>query len=115
MSAAAAAAAAPAAPAEDLFFGGVASLAGALDKTLLLVLRDGKLLLGSLASYDQFGSIILEGARERVCAGGVFADVPVGLLLIRGENIAVIGEIVRWGRRVRGAGGAGRGTRRGAT
>ncbi len=91
--------------ASDLFFGGVGSLADSLDKTILLVLRDGKLLLGTLSSYDQYGSLLLQDTRERVCAGGFFADAPVGLLLIRGENIALIGSVVsvpgnstvRWG------------------
>ena len=69
-------------------------MAESLDTTILLVLRDGKLLLGTLSSYDQYGSLLLQGARERVCAGGLFADVPVGLLLIRGENIALIGAVV---------------------
>jgi U6 snRNA-associated Sm-like protein LSm1 len=78
----------------DLFFGGVGSLADSLDKTILLVLRDGKLLLGTLSSYDQYGSLLLQDTRERVCAGGFFADAPVGLLLIRGENIALIGSVV---------------------
>ena len=73
----------------------MSSFCAQLDKTILLILRDGKLLLGSLASYDQFGSILLENTRERVCAGGLFADVDVGMLLIRGDNIALIGEVVR--------------------
>ena len=78
----------------DLFFGGASTMSESLDTTILLVLRDGKLLLGTLSSYDQYGSLLLQGARERVCAGGLFADVPVGLLLIRGENIAIIGAVV---------------------
>lgn len=77
---------------EDVFFGGVSSLAEHLDSTILLVLRDGRLLLGTLSSYDQYGSIVLEKARERLSAGGKYADIDMNCLyMIRGENIMLMG------------------------
>ena len=80
---------------DDVFFGGVSALAEHLDRIMLLVLRDGRLLFGALSSYDQYGSVVLEGAKERLTAQGKFADIDMGLYMIRGENIMLMGELVR--------------------
>jgi U6 snRNA-associated Sm-like protein LSm1 len=77
----------------DEFFGGVTSLADQLDKVVLLVLRDGKHLIGRLTSYDNFGSLVLENSSERKFAGGKYCDVEQGVFLVRGENITLIGEV----------------------
>jgi len=77
----------------DEFFGGVTSLSEQLDKVVLLVLRDGKHLIGRLTSYDNFGSLVLENSSERKFAGGKYCDVEQGLFLVRGENITLIGEV----------------------
>ena len=82
---------------DDVFFGGVSALAEHLDRTMLLVLRDGRLLFGTLSSYDQYGSIVLENARERLTAQGKYADIDMGMYMIRGENIMLMGELVRHG------------------
>jgi small nuclear ribonucleoprotein (snRNP)-like protein len=79
----------------DVFFGGVSSLAEHLDRTMMLVLRDGRMLHGTLSSYDQYGSIVLEHAKERLAAQGKFADIDMGMYMIRGENIMLMGELVR--------------------
>ena len=60
---------------------------------MLLVLRDGRLLVGTLSSYDQYGSIVLEGAKERISCGGKYADNEMGMYMIRGENIMLMGEL----------------------
>jgi U6 snRNA-associated Sm-like protein LSm1 len=77
----------------DEFFGGVTSLSEQLDKVVLLVLRDGKHLIGRLTSYDNFGSLVLENSSERKFAGGKYCDVEQGVFLVRGENITLIGEV----------------------
>lgn len=90
---------------------------------LLVVLRDGRKLLGILRSFDQFGrdvfpastsfwhsssllfsvvtfphicaaNAVLEGASERVIVGDLYCDIPLGLYVIRGENVVLIGELV---------------------
>ena len=83
----------PISMAADEFFGGVTSLAEQLDKVVLLVLRDGKHLIGRLTSYDNFGSLVLENSSERKFAGGKYCDVEQGVFLVRGENITLIGEV----------------------
>mmetsp|Transcript_31657 Transcript_31657/g.80804 ORF Transcript_31657/g.80804 Transcript_31657/m.80804 type:complete len:130 (-) Transcript_31657:68-457(-) len=72
---------------------GTASLAEELDKKLLLVLRDGRKIIGTMRSFDQFSNIVLEHAEERVVVGKRFADVPLGLYVIRGENLVLLGQI----------------------
>ncbi|PNY05857.1 U6 snRNA-associated Sm-like protein LSm1 [Trifolium pratense] len=69
------------------------SLATYLDKKLLVLLRDGRKLLGFLRSFDQFANVVLEGACERVIVGDLYCDVPLGLYVIRGENVVLIGEL----------------------
>ncbi|GLT58616.1 hypothetical protein SLA2020_314930, partial [Shorea laevis] len=60
---------------------------------LLVLLRDGRKLLGSLRSSDQFVNVVLEGACERVIVGDLYCDIPLGLYVIHGENVVLIGEL----------------------
>ncbi|XXG53453.1 hypothetical protein AAC387_Pa03g1539 [Persea americana] len=76
---------------EDIFLS--TSLASYLDKKLLVLLRDGRKLLGILRSFDQFANAVLEGACERVIVGDLYCDIPLGLYVIRGENVVLIGEL----------------------
>ncbi|KAK1263727.1 hypothetical protein QJS04_geneDACA013520 [Acorus gramineus] len=106
---------------EDIFLS--TSLASYLDKKLLVLLRDGRKLLGILRSFDQFGrnscsllklyslaiylqtvlilghlylltaNAVLESACERVIVGDLYCDIPLGLYVIRGENVVLIGEL----------------------
>lgn len=60
---------------------------------VLIVLWDGRHIIGTLSSYDQYGSLVLEKSKERHFAQGKYCDIDMGIYLIRGENIALIGEI----------------------
>ena len=93
---------------------------------MLVVLRDGRKMIGVLRSYDQYGALscpyaslraprlsrytlsssgvpaephaanfVLQDAVERIHHGRLFAEVPRGLFLVRGENVVLLGEIVR--------------------
>ena len=64
-----------------------------LDKLLLVQLRDGRKLVGILRSFDQFANLVLEQATERVIVGSMYAEVPLGLHVVRGENVVLLGEI----------------------
>ncbi|KAI0101870.1 hypothetical protein GGR51DRAFT_528802 [Nemania sp. FL0031] len=80
-----------------------AQLLDLTDKKLLLVLRDGRKLIGILRSWDQFANLVLQSTVERVFATisdpkdphprGVYADKPHGIFLVRGENVLLLGEI----------------------
>lgn len=93
----------------------------ALPEKLVLVLRDGRKLIGVLRSWDQFGkdhhrilvvlrwcstlnpncllvlaNLVLQDTIERLYAGNLYADIPRGLFIVRGENVLLLGEIVRF-------------------
>ncbi|KAL1992736.1 hypothetical protein VTN49DRAFT_3492 [Thermomyces lanuginosus] len=70
-----------------------AQLLDLTDKKLVLVLRDGRKLIGVLRSWDQFANIVLQDTVERIYAGNLYADIPRGLFLVRGENVLLLGEI----------------------
>ncbi|PPS16948.1 hypothetical protein GOBAR_AA03638 [Gossypium barbadense] len=38
-------------------------------------------------------NVVLEGACERVIVGDLYCDIPLGLYVIRGENVVIIGEL----------------------
>lgn len=76
---------------EDVYLS--TSLASYLDRKILVLLRDGRKLLGILRSFDQFANAVLEGACERIIVGDLYCDIPLGLYVIRGENVVLIGEL----------------------
>eukprot|EP00899_Mesostigma_viride_P026301 jgi/Mesvir1/6856/Mv09027-RA.1 len=74
-------------------FPGTSSLAEELDKKLLVYLRDGRKLIGILRSFDQFANVVLEGTYERIVVGDMYCDEPLGLYIVRGENVVLLGQI----------------------
>jgi len=70
-----------------------ASLLDELDKKLLVVLRDSRTLIGFLRSIDQFSNLLLHQTIERIYVKDKYGDIPRGIFLIRGENVALCGEI----------------------
>ena len=103
-----------------------------LAEKLLVVLRDGRKLIGILRSFDQFGTaprapgpscrracaaagpltrcggplrwtcmsrlaanLVLQDTIERIHVGNMFGDIERGIFLVRGENVVLMGEIVR--------------------
>jgi U6 snRNA-associated Sm-like protein LSm1 len=72
---------------------GTASLIEEIDKKLLVVLRDGRTLIGYLRSIDQFANLVLHRTIERIHVGKKYGDIPRGIFVIRGENVVLLGEI----------------------
>lgn len=72
-----------------------AQLLDLTDKKLMIVLRDGRKLIGVLRSWDQFGNLVLQDTIERLFVQTFYADIERGLFLVRGENVSMLGEIVR--------------------
>ncbi|PKS09757.1 hypothetical protein jhhlp_004378 [Lomentospora prolificans] len=84
-----------------------AQLLDLTDKKLMVALRDGRKLIGVLRSWDQFANLVLQSTIERVFvppplqedgtvdpnARGLYADIPRGIFLVRGENVLLLGEI----------------------
>ena len=68
----------------------------------MLVLRDGRKLVGILRTWDQFANLVLTETKERYFAEvpqpngpprKLFCDIPRGTFLVRGENVLLLGEI----------------------
>ena len=59
----------------------------------MLQLRDRRILIGTMRSFDQFANIVLENARERIIVGKQFGERPIGLYIVRGENVVLFGEL----------------------
>ena len=77
-----------------------ASLVDQLDKRVLVILRDGRNLVGVMRSFDQFSNVVLEDAVERRVVipakegvNAVYGDAPLGLYDVRGDSIVLLGEV----------------------
>ncbi|KAI8805751.1 Sm-like ribonucleoprotein [Cladochytrium replicatum] len=77
----------------DNFLPGSASLVDCVDKKLLVVLRDGRNLVGVLRSYDQFANLVLQDTIERTYHNDTYGDEYRGVFVIRGENVVLLGEV----------------------
>ncbi|XP_014272173.1 U6 snRNA-associated Sm-like protein LSm1 [Halyomorpha halys] len=74
---------------------GTASLLEEVDKRLLVVLRDGRTLIGFLRSIDQFANLVLHRTIERIHVGQEYGDIPKGVYVVRGENVVLLGEVTQ--------------------
>ncbi|CDI86934.1 U6 snRNA-associated Sm-like protein LSm1, putative [Eimeria praecox] len=71
----------------------ITSLEEELDKKVLVILRDGKNLIGILRSFDQYGNLMLEGCVQRIIVNACYNDIYQGVMIIRGENILLFGAV----------------------
>lgn len=73
-------------------------MASALDSyvnnTVSIITSDGRNFVGTLKGFDQTINVILDESHERVFSttNGI-EQVVLGLHIIRGDNIAIIGQI----------------------
>lgn len=56
-------------------------------------LRDGKRLFGVLRTFDQYANLVLQNTIERIYLQSSYGEVNRGLYIVRGENVAWVGEI----------------------
>ncbi|KAG8692556.1 hypothetical protein FRC08_009693 [Ceratobasidium sp. 394] len=72
----------------------MSSLQGYVDRKVLLVLQDGRAIVGTLAGFDQRSNVVLSDSVERIYSmeEGV-EEVPLGLYLVKGDMIVLIGEL----------------------
>ncbi|CAD6578281.1 MAG: hypothetical protein CYPHOPRED_000495 [Cyphobasidiales sp. Tagirdzhanova-0007] len=72
----------------------MSSLTGYVDKQVLVVTQDGRVIVGQLKGFDQTTNVILAGSTERVFSDDEPVEqVPLGLYIIRGDNITLVGEL----------------------
>ncbi|KAK0494500.1 hypothetical protein EDD18DRAFT_1174618 [Armillaria luteobubalina] len=72
----------------------MSSLQGYVDRRVLVILQDGRAIVGVMAGYDQKSNVVLSDSKERVYSmeEGV-EEVPLGLYLVKGDMIILVGEI----------------------
>ncbi|CAA7264397.1 unnamed protein product [Cyclocybe aegerita] len=72
----------------------MSTLQGYVDRRVLLILQDGRAIVGVLAGFDQKSNIVLSDSKERVYSTdeGV-EEIPLGLYLVKGEMISLVGEL----------------------
>ncbi|KAH7023070.1 hypothetical protein BGZ61DRAFT_525453 [Ilyonectria robusta] len=75
----------------------MATLGGFLNKKVLIVTADSRILVGTLAACDQSTNLVLNSATERIIRTTddpePSAQVPLGLYLVRGDNVCSIGLV----------------------
>ncbi|KFG61170.1 LSM domain-containing protein [Toxoplasma gondii TgCatPRC2] len=71
----------------------ITALEEELDKKLLVVLRDGRKLIGYLRTFDQFGNLVLEGTVQRMVVDNAYADLYLGCMIVRGDNMILFGAV----------------------
>merc|ERR1712051_1119285 len=79
---------------------GTASLIEEIDKKLMVLLRDGRTLIGYLRSVDQFANLVLHRTIERIHVGSEYGDIPRGIFIVRGENVVSMFIINAQGRKL---------------
>ncbi|TDL22788.1 Sm-like ribonucleo protein [Rickenella mellea] len=72
----------------------MSSLQGYVDRRVLLILQDGRTIVGVLSGFDQRSDVVLSESKERIYSidEGV-EEVPLGLYLVKGDQIMLIGEL----------------------
>ncbi|KAF8337926.1 LSM-domain-containing protein [Cantharellus anzutake] len=72
----------------------MSSLVGYVDSQVLLVLQDGRTIIGTLSGFDQRSNVVLSNSTERIySADESVEEVPLGLYLVKGDMIMLIGEV----------------------
>jgi len=71
---------------------GVGQLFDELDKRLVVYLRDGRTLIGTLRTIDQFANLVLHRTIERIHVGQRYGDIERGVIIVRGENVVLLGQ-----------------------
>lgn len=69
-------------------------LEGYINHTVSVITNDGRQIVGTLKGFDQTINLILDESHERVYSTVTGVEqVVLGLYIIRGDNIAIIGEV----------------------
>lgn len=63
-------------------------------ESVTVVTCDGRVIVGLLVGHDQVQNLVLNEAQERVYSEDEPVElVPLGLYVIRGDNVALVGEV----------------------
>lgn len=71
-----------------------ALLADYINRRVTVITNDGRNIVGTMLGFDQVCNVILEQSQERLFVNDNPVQlVQLGLYIIRGDNIAVVGDI----------------------
>lgn len=68
-------------------------LEGYINHTVTVVTAEGRVITGTLKGFDQTINLILDDSHERVYSTAGVEQVNLGLNIVRGDNVALIGEV----------------------
>ncbi|KAI0899456.1 Sm-like ribonucleoprotein [Annulohypoxylon nitens] len=75
----------------------MSNLGGYINKKVLIITADSRTLVGTLLSCDQMTNLVLGQTFERVIRTAddtePSTEVPLGLYLVRGDNVCVVGLV----------------------
>jgi len=69
------------------------SLEDLVDHLVIVQLRDGRKLIGTLISFDQYSNIVLHRCVELLVCGSLYAESPLGTHILRGESVVLMGTL----------------------
>uniref|UniRef100_A0A8R1XW14 U6 snRNA-associated Sm-like protein LSm8 n=1 Tax=Onchocerca volvulus TaxID=6282 RepID=A0A8R1XW14_ONCVO len=65
-----------------------------INKVISVITGDGRNIVGLMKGFDQTINLVLEDSHERVFSEDAGVEqIPLGLYIVRGDNVAVIGEL----------------------
>eukprot|EP01023_Acetabularia_acetabulum_P058419 TRINITY_DN6906_c0_g1_i2.p1 TRINITY_DN6906_c0_g1~~TRINITY_DN6906_c0_g1_i2.p1 ORF type:complete len:165 (-),score=35.97 TRINITY_DN6906_c0_g1_i2:161-616(-) len=64
-----------------------------LNKKVIIVMRDGRTIIGVMRSFDQFNNVVVQDCSERSVVEQMYHDEFKGTQVFRGENVVIVGEI----------------------
>eukprot|EP00050_Salpingoeca_kvevrii_P007682 m.297810 g.297810 ORF g.297810 m.297810 type:complete len:92 (+) comp13705_c0_seq1:3-278(+) len=64
-----------------------------VNRTVSVITQDGRFFVGTLRGHDHLTNLILDKSHERVFSAQGVEKVDLGLYIIRGDNVALVGEI----------------------
>eukprot|EP01025_Chloroclados_australasicus_P049261 TRINITY_DN559_c0_g2_i3.p2 TRINITY_DN559_c0_g2~~TRINITY_DN559_c0_g2_i3.p2 ORF type:complete len:170 (-),score=31.95 TRINITY_DN559_c0_g2_i3:187-642(-) len=64
-----------------------------VDKKVIIVMRDGRTIIGLMRTFDQFNNVVVQDCFERIVVDKMYCDVNKGTQVFRGENVMIVGEI----------------------
>lgn len=69
-------------------------MADYLGKRVSVVANDGRVVVGKLLGFDQVSNLVLSECVERIFSADSGVDVvPHGVFVLRGDNVAAVGEV----------------------
>eukprot|EP01054_Gregarina_sp_Poly1_P011461 Gregarina_sp_Poly_1__11460@NODE_982_length_5477_cov_40_042884_g686_i1_p4_GENE_NODE_982_length_5477_cov_40_042884_g686_i1NODE_982_length_5477_cov_40_042884_g686_i1_p4_ORF_typecomplete_len105_score16_95LSM/PF01423_22/1_3e13DUF2642/PF10842_8/0_086Hfq/PF17209_3/0_2_NODE_982_length_5477_cov_40_042884_g686_i115161830 len=69
-------------------------LSSLVDQSIGVITIDGRLFQGKLIGFDQSTNIVLEHCEEKIVTGqDGFTTMSLGVYLIRGDTVAVAGDV----------------------